>query len=67
MRDALPVVGVCVTITLGRDGNCTQARVALSGLAGGCQRAPAGEDLLRGCNGDAAAIERGARARHVPE
>lgn len=58
VRDALPVVGVCVTVTLGGDGNCTQARVALSGLAGGCQRAAAGEDLLRGCNGDAAAIER---------
>ncbi len=58
VRDALPVVGVCITVTLGDDGHCTQARVALSGLAGGCQRAPAGEELLRGGNGDTAALAR---------
>ena len=58
VRDALPVVGVCVQVTLGGDGNCLQARVALSGLAGGCQRAQAGEDLLVGCSGDASAIDR---------
>ncbi|MEQ8230709.1 MAG: FAD binding domain-containing protein [Gammaproteobacteria bacterium] len=56
VRDALPVVGVCVLVTLNGDGNCAAARVALSGLAGGCQRAPAGEAALTGTAGDAASI-----------
>ena len=58
VRDALPVVGVCVFVTLADDGSCAQARIARAGLAGGCQRAAAGEALLVGSRGDEATIAR---------
>ena len=56
VRDALPVIGVCVQVALDGAGRCAQARIALAGLSGGCQRADMGETLLIGSNGDAAAI-----------
>lgn len=56
VRDALPVIGVCVHVALDGAGRCAQARIALAGLSGGCQRADMGETLLIGSNGDAAAI-----------
>lgn len=56
VRDALPVIGVCVNVTLGKDGSCAAARIGIAGLSGGCQRGTAGETLLSGSSGDAAAI-----------
>jgi aerobic carbon-monoxide dehydrogenase medium subunit len=62
VTDALPVVGVCMKVTIDAAGQCTAARIALSGLAAGAQRAPAGERLLAGSVGDLAAIERALEA-----
>ncbi len=62
VTDALPVVGVCMKVTLDAAGHCTAARIALSGLAAGAQRAPAGEQLLAGSAGDPAAIDRALEA-----
>lgn len=56
VKDALPVVGVCVAVSLDPTGRCTTARVSLAGLAAGAQRAPAAEAALIGGTGDAAAI-----------
>lgn len=56
VRDALPVIGVCVQVALDGAGRCAQARIALAGLSGGCQRAEMGETLLAGSAGDAAAV-----------
>ncbi len=62
VTDALPVVGVCMKVTVDAAGQCTAARIALAGLAAGAQRAPAGERLLAGSVGDLAAIERALEA-----
>lgn len=49
VTDALPVVGVCVLLTLDAKGRrCASARVSLSGLSAGAQRARAAEALLTG-------------------
>lgn len=56
ITDALPVVGVCVRVSVDADGNCTEARVSLSGLADGGQRAPAAEAGLTGSDGGTEAI-----------
>ena len=56
VTDALPVVGVCVLITLASDGKIAAARVSLSGLAAGAQRAQAAEFILTGSDGGDAAI-----------
>lgn len=56
VTDALPVVGVCVWVTLAVNGSCAAARVAISGLAAGAQRAPAAEAILRGSDGGDAVI-----------
>jgi len=58
VKDALPVVGLCVRVQLDAGGRCTAARVALSGLAAGAQLATAGAALLVGSAGDAASIAR---------
>lgn len=57
VTDALPVIGVGVSVTQDASGKCVQARVALAGLAGGAQRGPAAEVLLMGSAGDAATID----------
>lgn len=57
VQDALPVIGVCVNVTLDSKGHCGAARIALAGLAGGCQRATVGESALIGSTGDADAID----------
>lgn len=57
VKDALPVVGVCVFVTIGANGSCERARISLSGLANGAQRASAGETALIGTAGDRAACE----------
>ena len=56
ITDALPVVGVCVQITLDKSGRCNAARISLAGLADGAVRAAAGEAKLLGANGDPASI-----------
>ena len=58
VKDALPVVGVCVLVQLDGGGVCTAARIALSGLAAGAQLAPEGAAALVGSRGEAAAVER---------
>ncbi len=58
VTDALPVVGVCIKVTLDAANKCIAARIALSGLSAGAQRAPAGEALLMGAMGDDATIDR---------
>lgn len=62
VTDALPVVGVCIKVTVNGAGHCTAARIALSGLAAGAQRAPAGEAILTGSAGDQVAIGRALNA-----
>jgi aerobic carbon-monoxide dehydrogenase medium subunit len=57
VTDALPVIGVCVRVSLDADGRCESARVVLSGLANGATHVAAGDSLLLGCDGDADAIE----------
>ncbi len=44
----LPVVGVAVQVELSADGACSEARLALTGLASVPYRARAAEELLRG-------------------
>jgi carbon-monoxide dehydrogenase medium subunit len=56
VKDALPVVGVCVMVGLDAEDKCVSARIALSGLADGCQRASAGEASLLGADGDGQAV-----------
>ncbi len=46
VTDALPVVGVCVNVSLSGDGRCTAARVSLTGLPDGAQRSTSAEDAL---------------------
>ncbi|MGE3775161.1 MAG: xanthine dehydrogenase family protein subunit M [Gammaproteobacteria bacterium] len=58
VKDALPVVGICVSVQLDASGGCTSARIALSGLAAGAQLAPAGAAVLVGSRGEAATIAR---------
>jgi len=57
IKDALPVVGICVKVTLDGSGCCDAARIALTGLANGAQRAPDGETGLIGSDGQNVAIE----------
>ena len=57
VKDALPVVGVCVAVALDADGRCETARISLSGLAAGAQRVSSGEAALKGSAGDAASLE----------
>ena len=51
VRDALPVVGVCVAVELDNKGNCQTARLSLSGMAAGATRVPDGESALVGSGG----------------
>lgn len=57
VRDALPVVGVCVQVSLDSNGVCASARIGLAGFSNGAEHAPAGEALLVGSKGDVAAID----------
>ncbi|MFT4560904.1 MAG: carbon-monoxide dehydrogenase medium subunit [Gammaproteobacteria bacterium] len=57
VTDALPVVGMCVSITLDDSGKCRAAQVAVAGLADGAQIADAGNAVLIGSTGDAASID----------
>ena len=57
ITDALPVIGVCVLVTLDANDRCSAVRIALAGLAAGAHRVPAGEAALLGSNGDVASID----------
>jgi carbon-monoxide dehydrogenase medium subunit len=57
VTDALPVVGFCMKVTVDGAGRCTAARIALSGLPAGAQRAPAGETALVGSDGQDATLD----------
>jgi carbon-monoxide dehydrogenase medium subunit len=48
VTDGLPVIGVCVYAETDASGACTQARVAVGGLASGPKRSPAAEARLVG-------------------
>lgn len=56
VTDALPVVGMCVSVSLDAAGACTTARVAVAGLADGAQLCAAGGAALIGSNGSEASI-----------
>ncbi|MEO1190376.1 MAG: FAD binding domain-containing protein [Pseudomonadota bacterium] len=57
LTDGLPVVGVCVSVSVGGDGACTSARVAFGGLSTGPTRSAQAEAKLVGISaGDAAGI-----------
>ncbi len=62
VTDALPVLGVCIRLALDGAGACSSARIALAGLAGGAQRAPAGEQALLGSRGDGESVARALEA-----
>jgi carbon-monoxide dehydrogenase medium subunit len=51
VTDALPVVGICISVTLDPSGSCVAARVAVAGLADGAQLSVAGAEGLIGSNG----------------
>jgi carbon-monoxide dehydrogenase medium subunit len=48
VADALPVVGICVSIQLDARGACHNARIAVAGLTSGPRRALAAEKILMG-------------------
>ncbi len=56
VTDSLPVVGMCVSVTLDGAGSCAAARVAVAGLADGAQLSDAGAAALIGSDGSAASI-----------
>ena len=56
VTDALPVVGLCVSVSLGPDDRCTSARVAVAGLLDGGQLVPAGGAALIGSDGSAESV-----------
>lgn len=58
VQDALPVVGVCVAVTLDDSDRCADVRIAISGLSAGCQRGAAGEASLLDSDGSSQAIAR---------
>jgi carbon-monoxide dehydrogenase medium subunit len=58
VKDALPVVGLCVYVELDAGGVCTAARIALSGLPAGAQLAAAGVEHLVGTRGEHDALAR---------
>jgi carbon-monoxide dehydrogenase medium subunit len=57
VKDALPVVGIGAFVKLDSNGSCYEARIALTGMGVGAQRATAGETLLLGSDGDLQSIE----------
>ena len=67
VTDALPVIGVCVSLTVA-DGRCASARVAVGGLADGPTRSAAGEVALTGVatgDGDGIAAAMDAAAAEI--
>ena len=67
VTDALPVIGVCVSLTVA-EGRCASARVAVGGLADGPTRSAAGEAALTGVaagDGDGIAAAMDAAAAEI--
>jgi len=62
VTDSLPVVGVCMKLSLDAAGRCSAARMSLSGLSAGAQRAPAGEAALLGSDGSSDSVARALEA-----
>jgi len=62
VTDALPVVGVCLKLSLDAAGRCSAVRMSLSGLPAGAQRAPAGEAALMGSDGSRESVARAMEA-----
>lgn len=56
VTDALPVVGICVQVSLDDAGKCAAASVAVAGLADGAQLSVDGAAALLGSDGDATGI-----------
>ncbi len=56
IKDALPVVGLCAFIKIDKQGRCCAARIALTGMGNGAQRAFEGEKALLSSDGDTASI-----------
>ena len=50
VTDSLPVVGVCVNVSLDGGGRCTAVRVSLTGLPDGAQRSTSAEEALLNSN-----------------
>lgn len=57
VTDALPVIGVCVSLEIDDNANCSAARVAIAGLAAGAQRSPLAESALIGSDGSEASLD----------
>ncbi len=62
VTDALPVVGVCMKVSLDAAGRCSAARMSLSGLPAGAQRVQAGEKALLGSDGSRESVARAMEA-----
>lgn len=52
VTDALPVIGLAVSVAVDGDGTLRDVRVAIGGLSNGAARAPAAETLLAGVRTD---------------
>jgi len=48
ITDALPVIGICVMLSLDCADRCSAVRIGLTGLGNGAERGAAGEAALRG-------------------
>jgi aerobic carbon-monoxide dehydrogenase medium subunit len=62
VTDALPVIGMCVLVTLHADGRIDSARIGLTGLGNGAERGSAGEAALHGRVPDEATVAEAMRA-----
>ena len=56
VTDSLPVVGMCINVTLDPSGSCIAARIAVAGLADGAQLSAAGAEALIGSDGSDGSI-----------
>jgi len=56
VTDALPVIGMCISVALDTDNRCSSATVAVAGLSDGAQLVPAGGAALTGTDGSDEAI-----------
>jgi len=57
VTDALPVVGVCIQVTLDDHGACRAARIAITGTTNGAMRAPGAEAAVIGSRGGDAVLD----------
>ena len=58
VKDALPVVGVAVSMTLDRKGRCDHLTVAIAGLPAGGQLTSSALDSLKGWSGEIQPVDR---------